>query len=76
MDLVKTTAMGYKKHLSFEIRCDLYYRFYGTLWLTIHSLNEAPGVDFWSGMNSATHVWLFVIVLARRSLQVLVVLNG
>ena len=29
MDWAKTTARGYKKHLSLGIWCDLYYRFYG-----------------------------------------------
>ena len=29
MDWAKTTARGYKKHLSFGIWCDLYKRFYG-----------------------------------------------
>ena len=31
MDWAKTTARGYKKHLSFGIWCDLYQRFYGSL---------------------------------------------
>ena len=31
MDWVKTTARRDKKHLNFEIRCNLYKRFYGTL---------------------------------------------
>ena len=30
MDWAKTTAWGYKKHLSFGIWCDLYKGFYGT----------------------------------------------
>ena len=36
MDWEKTTARGYKKHLSFGIWCDLYKRFYG-------SFNYIPG---------------------------------
>ena len=28
MDWAKTTARGYKKHLSFGVRCDLYQKFY------------------------------------------------
>ena len=31
MDWAKTTAWGYKKHLSFGIWCNLYKRFYGTM---------------------------------------------
>ena len=31
MDWAKTTARGYKIHLSFGIWCDLYKRFYGTI---------------------------------------------
>ena len=31
MDWAKTTARGYKKHLSFGIWCDLYQRFYGII---------------------------------------------
>ena len=34
MDWAKTAARGYKKHLSFGIWCDLYYRFYGNVILT------------------------------------------
>ena len=30
MAWAKTTARGYKKHLSFGIWCDLYWRFYGS----------------------------------------------
>ena len=29
MDWAKTTAREHKKHLNFEIWCDLYLRFYG-----------------------------------------------
>ena len=38
MDWAKTTARGDEKHLSFEIQCDLYKRFYGTYLL--HMLME------------------------------------
>ena len=38
--------------------------------LTIHSLIRAHGVDIWAGMNSATHVWLFVIVFCSLSVNV------
>ena len=31
MDWAKTTARGDKKHLSFGISCDLYWRFYGSV---------------------------------------------
>ena len=31
MDWAKTTAKGDKKHLSFGIWCDLYWRFYGSM---------------------------------------------
>ena len=31
MDWAKTTAQGDEKHLSFEIWCDLYKRFYGNM---------------------------------------------
>ena len=35
MDWAKTTARGDEKHLSFEIWCDLYKRFYGKLGLGV-----------------------------------------
>ena len=35
MDWAKTTAQGGEKHLSWEILCDLYKRFYGILYNNI-----------------------------------------
>ena len=37
MDWAKTTARGDEKHLSFEIWCDLYKRFYGRLIMVSYS---------------------------------------
>ena len=41
MDWAMTTAWGYKKHLSFEISCDLYKRFYS------NSINLQPYVQIY-----------------------------
>ena len=37
MDWAKTTAWGYRKHLSFGIWCDLYKRFYGSKLRDVHT---------------------------------------
>ena len=44
MDWAETTAWGYKKHLNFGIRFDLYQRFYGRLdvFVTKLSIEECP----------------------------------
>ena len=59
MNWAKTTARGYKKHLSFGIWCDLYKRFYGS-WLDIWRQNQSatlamPKQDLlsWSAFSSS-----------------------
>ena len=42
MDWAKTTARGDEKHLSFEIWCDLYKRFYGNCHPALEAVESTP----------------------------------
>ena len=52
MDWAKTTARGDKKHLSFGIWCDLYWRFYCKFWYLVQLI-----YNVWRYVLSPTCTW-------------------
>ena len=62
MDWAKTTARGDEKHLSFEIWCDLYKRFYGRLLMVSYSSSFSNALSVSLCLFVADHIRIIYLI--------------